>query len=583
MVAISRKTAAATVHKLFELLCEYPEGASTRDIWEQLVPFIQSLPRPQNLPDVESKPTFEDVSFYFVAPIKAGWLVYSRNNWSLTDEGRKAFDTFKQPDELMSQAGKRSAQGWVASRFPRAYSTAGKTKDRMTSELRAIRRIGVSRLIKETFGKPDSWQTILPYQTPRRIPLSNQALATSMDLQSYLASVNISYREGGHAVYLSPKELSGTAFKSALSDYPADAGLKIVKNPGGVDGNGYIAGRTKGDSSIHLGMVHGHRHLTLVANLLYLKQLGPRLYDLLEFECGNHLSTAYVIQHVSGHVPTIEQCQNGVSELKRLSSEGLVQVILPNGFDDEEFECPDCSDNALIDDSGRFRYVDFQNFCLKDYGDFLESLAIQAAEKTHFGDTSILRGGRYLYQSIPGVKLQGKRSVQSRMKTLESLLNAAKVSVQNRLVLDVGCNIGMMMAEYLRLGAKWCHGWDRESTVPYTEQILFALGCTRFSVTGGDIWKARPIEQDLPQFLQQSLDGCAISYLAIRGHIDWLDSLKTIPWSFMIYEGHEGETNADFEGYITELRRLLNFELGPSSTYIDGDSGERTVAVLFRR
>src|SRR5689334_14883860 len=134
MVAISRKTAAATVHKVFELLRQYPEGASTRDIWEQLVPFIQSLPRAQA--DPESKPTFEDVSFYFVAPIKAGWLVYSKNNWSLTDEGRRAFDTFKQPDELMSEAGKHSTQGWVASRFPRVYSAAGKTKDRMTSELR---------------------------------------------------------------------------------------------------------------------------------------------------------------------------------------------------------------------------------------------------------------------------------------------------------------------------------------------------------------------------------------------------------------------------------------------------------------
>ena len=581
MVAISRKTTAATVHKLFELLRHYPEGASTRDIWEQLVPFIQSLPRAQG--DPASKPTFEDVSFYFVAPIKAGWLVYSKNNWSLTDEGRWAFDTFKQPDELMSEAGKRSTQGWVASRFPRAYSIAGKTKDRMISELRAIRRIGVTRLIKETFGKPDSWQSKLPYQTPRRITLSDKVLATTNNLQSYLASVNISYREGGHAVYLSPKEVSGTAFKFGLSDYPADAGLKIVKNPGGVDGNGYIAGRTKGDSSIHLGMVHGHRHLTLVANLLYLNELGPRLYDLLEFECGNHLWTAYVIQHVCGHVPTIEQCQNGVSRLKKLSSEGLMQVILPNGFEDEEFECPDCSHNALIDDSGRFHYIDFQNFCLNNYGSFLETLAIQAAEKTHFGDTNILRGGRYLYQSIPGVKLQGKRSVQLRMETLESLLSAAKVSVENRLVLDVGCNIGMMMAEYLRLGAKWCHGWDRESTVTYTEQILLALGCTRFSVTGGDIWRARPMEQDVPQFVQESLNGCAISYLAIRGHIDWLESLKIIPWSFMIYEGHEGETTADFESYMTELKRLLNFELGPRSTYIDGDSGERTVAVLFRR
>jgi hypothetical protein len=79
-----------------------------------------------------------------------------------------------------------------------------------------------------------------------------------------------------------------------------------------------------------------------------------------------------------------------------------------------------------------------------------------------------------------------------------------------------------------------------------------------------------------------SLDGCVVSYLAVRGHLGWLDALKTIPWSFMIYEGHEGETAKDFESYLDELRSLTNVELGATSTYIDGDSEERTVAILLR-
>ena len=67
-----------------------------------------------------------------------------------------------------------------------------------------------------------------------------------------------------------------------------------------------------------------------------------------------------------------------------------------------------------------------------------------------------------------------------------------------------------------------------------------------------------------------------ISYLAVHGHLDWLDSLKLIPWSFMIYEGHEGESSSEFESCMAELRSMTSFELGPTSTYVDGDSEERS-------
>jgi hypothetical protein len=50
----------------------------------------------------------------------------------------------------------------------------------------------------------------------------------------------------------------------------------------------------------------------------------------------------------------------------------------------------------------------------------------------------------------------------------------------------------------------------------------------------------------------------------------------------MIYEGHEGETAKDFESYLAELKSLTNFELGPTNTYVDGDSEERTVAILVK-
>ena len=81
---------------------------------------------------------------------------------------------------------------------------------------------------------------------------------------------------------------------------------------------------------------------------------------------------------------------------------------------------------------GEFRYIDFQNFSLTGYELFLKSVALEAAEATHFGDTSIFRGGRYLYQAVPGVDLHGKRHPEKRFEVLLEMMKTAGVSVENR-------------------------------------------------------------------------------------------------------------------------------------------------------
>lgn len=573
-----RRHLIANVQRVFGVLVNHPEGLSGKALWEQLA-VSQLGSRDGN--SQNNVPSFEELSFACIGPIKAGWLQITGNRWILSDEGKHAYEQFTDPKQLLTEAGKRSAQGWLAVHFPRAYATAGKTKDQITSEVKTIRRVGFSRLVKETLGKQQHWKEVLPIQSPRTLNISS--ISTSHTVLDYLTYRNIQYQEGSHAIYLSPASLIGTGFASVMLNYPSDAGLKIMKNEGSTNEGDYIVGRAKGDSRIQVGMVPGHGYLSLVANLLYSEGVGTRLYDLINIRSDHRTWTAYVVQDVGDQTPTLNECEQGVQKLRSLDARGIIKVILPEGFKDEEFECPGCANNALMDQDGNFRYIDFQNFLLGDYETFLTNLASEAAVQTHFGDTSLLRGGRYLYQSVPGVKLPAKRDVANRMKTLISLLQQAGVSVAERVVLDVGCNIGMMMAEYLKLGAKWCHGWDRPLTVPHTERMLLALGCTRFSTTGTDIVQSQNLRGDLPKHVRRSLDGCVVSYLAVRGHLNWLDDLKQLPWSFLIYEGHEGETSADLKVYLKELGRLTNFELGPVATYVDGDSEERTVAILLRR
>ncbi len=562
------------VRKVFTLLLDEPDGLSIRAILDEIA----------KTDDLSEKKLdqFEEVMRGCVAPIKAGWLRAGAHHVTITDEGRKAYELYQDPAQFMQEAARRSARGWLSVHFPKHYYVAGKLKDQLVAEVRAARRIGLGGLMGKAFGNNAPWEQILPIQKSRRLSLQDLNLADEESLRDYLGAEKIAYDEGGHAVYLAPASFRASIFGSLAAHYPSDAGLKIVKGQGGIDGGGYVGPPTKGDSQIHLKLVHSHRHLTLVANLLHARGVGARLYDLIEMEGVDCLWTAYVIQHVNGPVPSLDDCEAGIEKLRQMEVEGLMKVILPEGFNDEEFECPRCSDNVFTDDDGRFRYIDFQNFLLTNYESYLRSVALEATDASHFGDSSVLRGGRYLYQSVPGLTLPSKRSIEQRMEVFRNALTAAGVSVEGRLVLDVGCNIGMMMGQYLKLGAAWCHGWDRKHLVPHTERLLLALGCTRFSTTGTDIASNQPVESDLPEFLRPNLDGCAISYLAVRGHLGWLDALARIPWKFLIYEGHEGETQLDFEQYVREFQALTSFKVGHVTSYVDGDSDERTLAILVR-
>jgi hypothetical protein len=453
-------------------------------------------------------------------------------------------------------------------------------------DYKLIRRVGPKQLLgKALGGSTRPWQEVLPLQSPQRFSLAGASFANAEEIKSHLDSLGASYMEGGHTIYVPPGSARASALNPLLSNYPEDAGLKIIKRQGGVDESTYIheaLWHRRGNSRLQKTFTHDHKHLSLVANLLYAKGLGPRLYDLMEFETGEYVWTAYVMQHVKGQAPDVARCEAGIKELRELERRGLFRNNIPDGWKDEDFTCPECNGNALMDESGKFNYIDFQNFNLVGYESYLRETAIDATEKSHFGQNYILRRGRYLYQSVPGVSLPGRRNVEDRMVVIRRLLEEAGVSVRGRMVLDVGCNIGMMMAQYLKLGAKWCHGWDRAYLVPHTEQLLRALGCTRFSTTGGDIDIAQPMEEEVPEFMRDALQGCVISYLAVRAHLGWLEALGRIPWSFLIYEGHEYEFDADFENDMAAFKEMVAFRVAATSTYKDGDSEERIVAILIR-
>jgi hypothetical protein len=469
----------------------------------------------------------------------------------------------------------------VRRRFPRFFSLARTIKDQLFIEARVLRQVGFRILVDRLAYRSGEWQEKLPLQRPRRISIAKAGVRCVHESVEWARRSGLPVAEGAHTAYLPPVTFQRSSFRDLALQYPSNAGLKLVKNPGSAEEAEYLHGR--GHSYIQRRLTYSHRQLSLVAAALHLHGLGPRPYDLLELTDGNHLTTAYLVAHCDGRVPERKEWEHGIDRLRSLEASGFLKVTVPDGFNHSDFAFPDCCGNCLVENqSGQFQYLDFQNFLLTGYGKFLENVVLQAVAEVHFGDRSILRGGRYLYQSVPGVGIPAKRRIEIRGTIINSLLEEAGVSLTDRVVLDVGCNIGMMMTQFLSFGARWCHGWDMASVTPHTERVLLALGCTRFSLTGANLSMEHELEQDVPDFVRAALDGCVISYLAIRRHIGWVHALARLPWSFMIYEGHEAESGDVFDRHIEELRAIVACRVVAKRTYEDGDSTPRDIAIVVR-
>jgi hypothetical protein len=81
------------------VLADHPEGLAATDVLkavEQRVP-----PTPHEQADYPNHPgirRFEKtVRFARIGPVKAGWLLKDKGQWSITDDGRTAYSSFTDP------------------------------------------------------------------------------------------------------------------------------------------------------------------------------------------------------------------------------------------------------------------------------------------------------------------------------------------------------------------------------------------------------------------------------------------------------------------------------------------------------
>lgn len=106
MADLTRRRQGEYIQKIFEVLIEHPDGLPAKVVLEKLSQRMNltdfeksSFPRQPSIRRFEKL-----VRFTTISPVKSGWLIKNKGQWILTEEGKKAYEKFKDPVSLMQEA-----------------------------------------------------------------------------------------------------------------------------------------------------------------------------------------------------------------------------------------------------------------------------------------------------------------------------------------------------------------------------------------------------------------------------------------------------------------------------------------------
>jgi hypothetical protein len=311
----------------------------------------------------------------------------------------------------------------------------------------------------------------------------------------------------------------------------------------------------------------------VLANYIHSLDIGPRVWDLACWEGRGKSYTVFVVDHVTGEYSTTEQCLPFLNWLKRLSTDSHLRILLPNWEKNEDFTPPDCHGNLIYSNKlGRVQYIDFQSFCLTGFDAWLNEVVSNA------------NGAR---RGIVGAALgKGNRSISEAAGShagrwrqfITGAFRQTSLSLDQRIVLDVGCGSGMALHASLTAGAAWGFGWDRPGAVVLAQDLLFSLGTTRFSLIGANLHRKYRLEDDIPARFQSRL---ADAVVFVHKVVGVLESLCAMPWRILVYEGDESDRLED--GYDL-LRPLLNADVSViASSHITGHDGSARPIIILHR
>ncbi len=102
MAEITKRRSGELVRGVFKILLKHPDGLPAKEVLRQLADIVPPTPFEASMyPNRPNVRRYEKiVRFSTINTVKAGWLHKDKGSWSLTDEGRAAFEKFSDAEDF---------------------------------------------------------------------------------------------------------------------------------------------------------------------------------------------------------------------------------------------------------------------------------------------------------------------------------------------------------------------------------------------------------------------------------------------------------------------------------------------------
>lgn len=114
MAEITRRRTGELLRKLFEILIQHPDGMQAREALDALASSVQLTDHEKGSYRIGGRRFEKIVRFATIDCVKAGWLLKAKGTWSLSEAGKDAYRTYRDPEEFYRAAVKLYHE-WKAS------------------------------------------------------------------------------------------------------------------------------------------------------------------------------------------------------------------------------------------------------------------------------------------------------------------------------------------------------------------------------------------------------------------------------------------------------------------------------------
>ncbi len=214
MPDITRERQGEIVRAVFKVLIDNPEGLQAKVVIEKAAGMLELTEYEKSFyPTAPGTTRFDkNLRFSTISAVKAGWMVKSKGEWTITDEGREAYETILDPGDFMRESIRRY-QAWKKNR---QQEDAGDEADDDVVVPDGVANTTLEEAEEASFGEVKRYlQNMPPYDFQELVA----ALLRAMDY--HVAWVSPQGRDGGIDVlaYTDPLGAEGPRIKVQVKRY----------------------------------------------------------------------------------------------------------------------------------------------------------------------------------------------------------------------------------------------------------------------------------------------------------------------------------------------------------------------------